>query len=233
MEKVQKNVASEASCIEMEQEFTANYRWQHWIRAISIVALIGTGFYIAEPFVTPISNGEPTNFMQALFRFWHIAFGFLMIAAVVFKSYLFVFARKHKNERVSILDAINPVIWAKQICYYMFMCKHPHVKGAYNPLQFVAYILFYVMMFILIITGLILYVHVYHNGLGAFMYEPMKQLEVMIGGLAWVRQLHHITMWGVIIFMAIHIYLAIFNAVWGKEGGMDAIFSGQKWHKKD
>jgi len=232
MEKVQSSAAHKAAPIEMEQEFTANYRWQHWIRAISIIGLIVTGFYIAVPFVTPIPNAEPTNFMQALFRFWHIIFGFLMTAAVVFKLYLTIFARKHKNERVSILDALNPVIWVKQIGYYMFISKHPSLKGAYNPLQFVAYLLFYAMIFILIVTGFILYVHVYHNGLGAFMYEPMRNLEVMLGGLAWVRQLHHITMWGVIIFMAIHIYLAIFNAIWGKEGGMDAIFSGMKWHKK-
>ncbi|SFZ97887.1 Quinone-reactive Ni/Fe hydrogenase, cytochrome b subunit [hydrothermal vent metagenome] len=231
MEQVQKNVAPQAT-IEIEQEFTAGYRWQHWIRALSIVVLIVTGFYLAEPFMAPISNGEPTNFMQALFRFWHIVFGFLMISAVIYKSYLFVFGRKHKNERVSFWDVLNPVIWGKQMCYYLFVCKHPHLKGAYNPLQFAAYALFYVMMLILIVTGLILYINVYHNGLGAFMYEPMRQLEAMLGGLAWVRQLHHIVMWGVMIFMAIHIYLAIFNSIWGKEGGMDAIFSGQKWHKK-
>jgi len=231
MKTVQNSVAPEGN-IEMEQEFGAGYRWQHWIRALSIVVLIVTGFYIAEPFITPIPNAEPTNFMQALFRSWHIIFGFVMIAAVIFKTYLFIFTRKSKNERVAILDLLNPVVWFKQIGYYLFISKHPHLKGAYNPLQFMAYILFYLMIFILIITGLILYVHVYHNGLGAFLYEPMRNLEVMLGGLAWVRQLHHITMWGVIIFLAIHIYLAIFNAIWGKEGGMDAIFSGMKWHRR-
>ena len=96
-----------------------------------------------------------------------------------------------------------------------------------------AYLGFYIMIFILIVTGFILYVHVYHNGLGAFMYEPMRILEAMMGGLAVVREVHHIVMWGVILFIVVHIYLAIFNAVFGKEGGMDAIFSGMKWHKKD
>jgi len=75
-------------------------------------------------------------------------------------------------------------------------------------------------------------VHVYHNGLGGFMYEPMRTLEAMIGGLAMVREIHHITMWGVILFIVGHIYMAIYNAVFGKEGAMDAIFSGMKWHKK-
>ena len=87
-------------------------------------------------------------------------------------------------------------------------------------------------MFILIITGLILYAHVYHNGFGGYIYDTMMSIEVMLGGLAWVRELHHIAMWGVILFVTVHVYMAIYNAVFGKDGSMDAIFSGMKWHKK-
>jgi Ni/Fe-hydrogenase 1 B-type cytochrome subunit len=39
-------------------------------------------------------------------------------------------------------------------------------------------------------------------------------------------------MWGVILFVTVHVYMAIYNAVFGKDGSMDAIFSGMKWHKK-
>ena len=232
METVHKEISAEDTCVEREMEFTPAYRWQHWIRALSIVVLTVTGFYIADPFVAPIPNSEPTNFMQALFRSWHEIFGFVLIAVVVFKSYLFVFAKRYRDEVGSIKDFINPKTWIKQIGYYLLVSKHPHLKGTYNPLQFIAYLGFYILMFILILTGLILYVHVYHEGLGALLYEPMRSLEVMLGGLAWVRELHHIAMWGVIIFVVVHVYMAIFNAVFGKEGSMDAIFSGMKWHKK-
>jgi Ni/Fe-hydrogenase 1 B-type cytochrome subunit len=37
--------------------------------------------------------------------------------------------------------------------------------------------------------------------------------------------------WGIIVF--VHIYIAVYNAVFGKNGGMDAIFSGAKWEKED
>ena len=223
---------TQESCIEKEEEFTSLYRWQHWLRALSIVILTITGFYIASPFVSPIPNSEPTNFMYGLFRSWHEIFGFVMIAVVLFKSYLFVFSKKYKNEIGSIQDFINPIVWAKQIGYYLLVSEHPHLKGTYNPLQFVAYIGFYILMAILIITGLILYVHVYHDGLGAMLYDIMRTFEVMLGGLAWVRELHHIAMWGVILFVSIHVYMAIYNAVFGKDGSMDAIFSGLKWHNK-
>ncbi|NOR57430.1 MAG: Ni/Fe-hydrogenase, b-type cytochrome subunit [Sulfurimonas sp.] len=218
--------------IEQEMEFSSVYRWQHWIRAVSIIVLTMTGFYIAVPFLTPAVNADPTNFMQALMRSWHIIFGFVLISVIILKSYLFIFGRKHNMERAAVKDILNPKVWIQQIGYYMLICKHPKLNGVYNPIQFMAYFGFYLMMFGLIITGLIMYVHVYHGGLGAYLYDAMKSIEVMMGGLANVRITHHILTWGVMLFVLGHIYMAIYNAVFGKEGGMDAIFSGMKWHKK-
>ena len=106
-----KTVQQEASGAEVvvgEKVFSATYRWQHWIRVISIVALIATGFYIAKPLMSPVPSAEPTNFMYGLFRSWHIIFGFLLTAAVLFKSYLFLFGKKHKAERVAALDIFSP-----------------------------------------------------------------------------------------------------------------------------
>ena len=220
------------SHIEVEKEFTSLYRWQHWIRVLSIVILTITGFYIAEPFVTPIPNSEPTNFMYGLFRSWHEIFGFVMIAVVIFKTYLFFGSKKYKGEMGSIKDFLDIRIRKQQIGYYLLTSKHPHLKGTYNPLQFIAYIGFYILMVILILTGLILYVHVYHDGLGGAIYGLMRSFEVMFGGLAVVRELHHIAMWGVILFVCVHVYMAIYNAVFGKDGSMDAIFSGLKWKKE-
>lgn len=216
-----------------EEEFGAAYRWQHWIRALSIVVLIVSGFYLAYPFLSPEVNAEPTGFLYALFRSWHEIFGFVLISAVIYKSFLFLFASKHANERRSLLDFLNPLKWIKQLGYYLLISKHPPLRGAYNPMQFFAYIMFYLMMLGLIVTGLILYVHVYHDGLGGLLYDPMRTIEVLLGGLPVVRSLHHILMWGVIIFIVVHVYMAIYNAIFGHEGAIDAIFSGRKWKRKE
>ena len=213
-------------------EYSAAYRWQHWLRAISIVILVATGFYLAVPAITPAATDEPTNFMYALFRSWHIIVGFVFISAILLKSYLFVFVKKHTNERLAIIDLFNPIVWVKQIGFYLLITKHPKLKGVYNPMQFLAYLSFYIMAFGLIITGLILFTHVYHDGLGGLLYEPMRSLEVMLGGLAFVRELHHMLMWGVILFVIVHIYIAVYNAVYIREGTIDAIISGVKWHKR-
>ena len=218
--------------IKKHYEFSFWLRVTHWIRAFTIVVLTITGFYLAFPFIAPALNGgEPVNFLNALFRAWHIIFGFLLICVTIGKLYLFIFDKQSKLERLSFWDFINPKIWIQQIGYYLLISKHPHGKGIYNPLQFIAYIGVYVSIFMICLTGMILYVHVYHEGLGGLLYDSMRAIEVMMGGLAWVRQLHHIFMWVFIIFLPVHIYLSIFNSVYGKSGAMDSIISGYRWLK--
>ncbi|MEO1923490.1 MAG: cytochrome b/b6 domain-containing protein, partial [Nautiliaceae bacterium] len=95
------------------------------------------------------------------------------------------------------------------------------------------YTMLYVFFYGIIFTGLALYAEVYHNGLGGALYPLAKAVESFFGGLAYVRLWHHIFMWAIIIVVFIHIYMAVYNAVFGKNGGMDAIFSGMKWEKED
>lgn len=217
----------------IEFEFSAGLRWTHWLRAIAIAVLTVTGFYLAYVFIAPEASDEPILFLNAKFRMWHQIAGFLLIAVTIYKTYLFLVDKQSMRERIAIVDFLSPKTWFAQIKYYLFMGEHPHLKGVYNPLQFVAYIGLYAMVFVVCITGLVLYVHVYHEGLGGALYDYMRPLEVMMGGLANVREIHHIAMWGILIFVPVHIYMAIFNSIMGKEGSIDSIISGYKFEKQD
>ncbi|QOY53982.1 Ni/Fe-hydrogenase, b-type cytochrome subunit [Candidatus Sulfurimonas marisnigri] len=219
--------------IERELEFTAFYRWHHWIRVVSIVALMITGFYLASPFLTPEISAEPTIFTNAVFRTWHEIFGFIMISMFIGKTYYFFFSVKDKVEINSFKDVMNLENWMNQIGYYLLLSKHPKLSGAYNVIQLLAYVAFYFAISGLIITGLVLYVHSYHEFIGGLLYDPMRNLEVMLGGLAAVRELHHVLMWGIILFIVGHVYMVVFNAVNGKEGTVDSIFSGYRWIRKN
>lgn len=215
----------------IEYEFSLGARWTHWIRALAIFVLTFTGFYLAYVFIAPEPSNKPVIFLNAKFRMWHEIFGFVLIAVTIFKTYLFVLDRQGARERVSFLDMLNPIVWFKQIKYYLFLGKHPELRGAYNPIQFVAYIGMYIMVFVVCISGMVLYVHVYHKGLGGFLHNTMRPFEVMMGGLANVREIHHIAMWGILLFVPVHIYMAIFNSIMSKEGAIDSMVSGYKFGK--
>lgn len=226
------SLKKEGQEIEMELEFTSFYRWHHWIRVLSIIILIATGFYISVPFIIPAVSAEPTNFLNAEFRGLHEIFGFVMISMFIGKTYYFFFAVKDRMEIKSFKDVMSLKNWLSQIGYYLLLTKHPKLSGAYNVIQLLAYLVFYIAISGLIITGLILYAHSFHDGIGGVLYESMRSLEVMFGGLAAVRELHHLLMWGVIFFIVGHVYMVVFNAVYGKEGTVDSIFSGYRWKRK-
>jgi Ni/Fe-hydrogenase 1 B-type cytochrome subunit len=227
------HLVKEIIMIKKHYEFSLWLRLTHWIRVLAIIILTFTGFYIAVPFIAPALNmDEPNNYLYALMRSWHIIFGFLLICATIGKFYLFIFDKESKAERVSFWDFISPKMWFKQIKYYLLVGSHVHLKGVYNPLQFMAYTGIFVALLVICITGLILHINVYHEGLGGILYETLKPLEVILGGLAVVREIHHICMWVFLIFLPIHIYLVIFNSVYGKSGDMDSIISGYKWKEE-
>lgn len=213
------------------KEFSGLTRIFHWIRAFAIFGLIFTGFYIAFPFLQSEPSSTPTNFLQAYVRSWHLFLGFALIGVSIFRVYLFIFDRKSKPERISFAACLSPKIWIDQIKVYLFLGKHPHIQGAYNPLQFVTYFVLALLVLFISLTGVVLYYNVYHNGLGAILQTYFKWFEVMCGGLSNVRLIHHLLTWGFIIFIPVHIYMVVWNSLRYPNGGADAMISGIRYKK--
>ncbi|MDE7172983.1 MAG: Ni/Fe-hydrogenase, b-type cytochrome subunit, partial [Helicobacter sp.] len=170
-------------------EFSPLTRILHWVRALSIFALILTGFYLGYPFLAP----EPGVQLYALARSWHIIIGFVLIGATLFRFYLFFFSRGCGEERKSLPDALNVSKWIAILKTYLLLGTHPKQNGAYNPLQLVTYTLLMILIVVMSVTGIVLYMHVYHDGLGSTFMSLFKSVEVMLGGLAQVRVIHHCT----------------------------------------
>ena len=212
------------------ETFSPLVRLFHWIRAFCIFFLIFSGFYIAYPFLTPEVSSTPTNFLYASFRSFHVIAGFLLISVSFFRLYLF-FTSKSKGERVSFRYLFDIKIWIGQIKNYLFLGAHPHIKGIYNPIQFFAYFSFAMLILIISLSGVILYYHTYHNGLGEVLAFMFKWLEVALGGLANVRVIHHIATWAIILFIPVHIYMVVWNAIKHPDGGADSIVGGYRYQE--
>ncbi len=146
--------------------FSAEIRWLHWLRALLIITMIGTGFYLAKPFLTPGPALEPINFQNALVRFWHVIFGFGLAFVVIMRIFLYYFdEHSSRYERASTRDTISPAAWGQQIKYYLMLGEVKH-RGAYGPLQHLTYIILMALLLLQILTGFILHASNYHDGLG-------------------------------------------------------------------
>ena len=224
-------MAEEEICITEYPDFvySSTNRILHWIRVFVITGLTITGFYIAKPFLA--SAGSSDKLLFAEWAFWHYLFGFILIAGGLLRIYLFFFGRDSSGELRSLKDVFSLRSWVTQLKSYFFVGEL-RKKGIYGPLQFMTYFAITGLVVISSLTGLVLYVHVYHQGIGGFLYEPMSVIEVWMGGLATVRLIHHITMWGFLIFIPIHVYLVIWSAIRFKHGALDVMFTGYDYHLK-
>lgn len=207
--------------------YTGVNRILHWIRASVVIGLVITGFYIADPFLSP---GESTDdLVYGRMVFWHIVLGFILLSAGLLRLFLFFFGKDSNRELRSLKDLFSLKSWIIQLKSYFFIGELKK-KGLYGPLQFISYFMIIVMVILVSVTGLILYVHVYHEGIGGLLYGPMRSLEALMGGLATVRFIHHAAMWGFLIFIPVHIYMVVWSAIRFKHGGMDVMFTGYDYH---
>ena len=209
--------------------YSSGNRILHWTRALVITGLIITGFYIADPFLAP--EGSTDKLVYAEWTQWHLILGFILIASGILRIYLFFFTKDSEGERRSLKDVLSVKSWITQLKSYFFIGEL-RKKGLYGPLQFITYSAIMILVILASVTGLILYVHMYHQGLGGWLYDSMRVVEVWMGGLANVRYIHHIVMWGYLIFIPIHIYLVIWSAIRFKHGAMDVMFTGYDYHLK-
>ena len=209
--------------------YSSSNRILHWIRALVITGLIITGFYIADPFLTP--EGSTDKLLYAEWTKWHLIMGFILLASGILRIYLFFFGKDSEGELRSLKDLFSVKSWITQLKSYFFIGELKK-KGLYGPLQFLTYTVIMLLLVVVSVTGLVLYVHVYHQGLGGWLYEPMRVIEAWMGGLATVRYVHHISVWGFMIFIPIHIYLVIWSAIRFKHAALDVMFTGYDYHLK-
>lgn len=208
-----------------KKEWSVAIRYNHWLMAASIFILIATGFYIAAPFT--VSGGETVGkFTTGNVRFWHILFGVILSFLFLWRLYLAFFSRFHADWK----DFFAWTNWknsVKQVRFYLLISKEPpEHTHLYGPLQSLAYAGILFMVLLIILTGLILMGAGYGAGLTALIYKLVKPLENGMGGLATVRWIHHILMWGFILFIAVHVYMAFWYDVIFREGTVSSMISG-------
>ncbi len=213
------------------KEWSAAIMINHWAMAISVIVLIVTGFYIATPFT--IYAGETVNkFFMGNMRYVHIISGILLMFIFIWRAYLAFFSKFHADWKDFFAWTDFECTW-DQIKFYLLIKKDPPKHcHLYGPMQSIAYSGLFIMIFLIVITGLILMGAGYHAGFTAFCYKILKPVENMLGGLAMVRFVHHILTWLFILFIIVHVYMAFWYDAVLKEGTVSSMISGLLFEKE-
>jgi Ni/Fe-hydrogenase b-type cytochrome subunit len=214
------------------------YRWvylwhwpiraMHWLAAGSIVVLIATGFYIGRPYF--MTGGEASeHFLMGRVRFAHFAAAAVLVGTAVVRVY-WLFA----GNRYERWPALFPVTrrslrgLLEMGRYYLLLpgARHPHYLG-HNPLQQLAYTALYATAALAVVTGFALYAQADPGGW--WWRLTAWWLPWFPGGLRGVRLVHHASTWVFLVFIPLHVYLALRADVLDREGTASSILSGGRW----
>ena len=195
----------------------------HWAFAISIVVLLLTGYYIHNPFALGPWEGVKTNFIMAKVRHIHFLAGFVFIAAVFVRLYLLIFGNRF--ERFWDFIPVTPTNIKRlfhTIKSYLYLGRHES-HGGHNPLAGTVYLCVILLSFLMALSGL-------------FMLYPENDTFAswgfsLFGNQQVARMFHYLLFWVYFIFMMVHLYLVIWNDIFGSEGIISSIFSGRKFLK--
>ena len=77
----------------------------------------------------------------------------------------------------------------------------------------------------MILTGLVLYGE--GEGMGSWQYDWFSSWIIpLLGQSQGVHTLHHLGMWGILVFIIIHIYAAVREDIMSRQSIISSMFSG-------
>ncbi|MDX2006343.1 MAG: cytochrome b/b6 domain-containing protein [Meiothermus sp.] len=120
--------------------------------------------------------------------------------------------------------------WRDQMAFYLLLRRdHPeYIYSNYGPLQHLSYIVLYLSLVAVTVTGLILTAPYQGLGLAGWTGQVLKPIEVALGGLSYVRIYHHWLMWLMIVFTPVHVYMVAWYSIRSRSMILETMVSGYK-----
>ena len=206
------------------------YVWQvpvrlvHWTNVLSIITLSVTGFYIGAPFMHAI---DTTQNIMGNIRFVHFTAAYVFLVSVLARitwSFMgnkysswrtwFPFSRPHWGEFLNALQ------------YYILIGGKKPTAVGHTALALITYFFLHILYGLMLLTGFAFY----------SMGRPESFVTVLMG--RWVlnfvspqdlRLYHHIIMYVILTFAAVHVYIAWWFDLVERNGTMSSMFSGNKF----
>jgi Ni/Fe-hydrogenase b-type cytochrome subunit len=218
-------------------EYKSVYLWHwpiramHWIAAACVVVLVVTGFYIGRPYF--YTSGSATDqFLMGRFRFAHFAAAAVLVATAILRAYWLFAGNKFERWRalfpVRKRDWVN--LWKVARAYLFIRIEEAPQYLGHNPLQQLSYTGIYALAALQVCTGFYLYSLADPGG---FFFTAFAWVGSLFGGAQVVRFVHHVATWLWLMFIPIHIYLAVRADVLHKESTVSTIVSGNRIVRAD
>jgi Ni/Fe-hydrogenase 1 B-type cytochrome subunit len=210
-------------------------RFYHWLNALVLLALIVTGFYIADPLALMSKQEATTKYTMGWFRYIHFAAAYLFFFNFIFRLYWGFVGNKYANWKQFIPTSKRffKEMWTVIKIDILMIRKNgkqqEHLSVGHNALAGFIYFLTFIAFLVQCLTGFGLYA-----SMANWWFPQMfAWVPALLGGDILTRQLHHAAMWFFIIFVVIHVYLVFYHDYIEGRGEISSMGGGWKFIEEE
>ena len=199
-------------------------RLTHWLNVLAIVVLSFTGFYIGNPFIY-VAPGEAS--LMAVMRFFHFVSAYAFALSFLLRIYWGFVGNPYARwgQFFPVKGQRRKDIWGNVLFYMLLRRSAPPAVG-HSSTAVLSYLVLFFFFVVEIVTGFALYSESHPAGV---LWMLLGGFSLRVFSASTLRFLHHATMWLILAFVVVHIYIAWLNDIAEKGVGvMSSIFGGYK-----
>jgi len=211
--------------------YEAPVRVWHWVNALALVVLAVTGYLIGSPL--PTVGGEASaHYLMGYVRFAHFAAGYLLAVGLAGRIW-WAFVGNHHARELFWLPLFQKAYWREiigMLKWYAFISPRPGRYVGHNPLARFAMVFGFVTTSVfMVVTGFAMY----GEGAGADSWQSrlFGWVIPLMGQSQDVHTWHHLAMWGLVVFVIVHVYAAIREDIMGRSSIVSTMISGHRTFK--
>jgi len=213
--------------------YEAPVRLWHWVNALAITVLAVTGYLIGQPL--PSVQGEAIeHYVMGNIRFAHFAAGYVLAVGLLGRIYWAAVGNHHARELFT-LPILRAAYWREvgaMMAWYAFLRPRPNQYVGHNPMARLAMFFGYLLLgLFMIATGFALYGEGAQDGSWAHALFTSWVIPLFGGNSLSVHNWHRLGMWGMVIFVMLHVYAAIREDIMGRQSIVSTMISGYRTFK--
>lgn len=206
-------------------------RIYHWVNALSIVILCITGYIIGNPPAFMRGTEASMNYWFGTVRFVHFVCAFVFFFNFIFRLYWgfagnefarwYNFIPLKRCQWKEILDVIRVDV--------LQLTNKKIDSIGHNSLASLVYFVTFLFFLLQCMTGFGMYAAMSKS----FLPKMFAWVVPLLGGDIHARQVHHVLMWGFILFAIVHVYLVFYHDYIERRGVTSSMIGGWKFIEED
>jgi len=206
-------------------------RIYHWVNALCILSLAVTGYLIGSPLAIVNNTEASFNYWFGTVRFIHFVSAFVFFFNFLFRIY-WGFSGNEFSRWYNFIP-LKRCQWKEimnVIKVDVLQTTHKEIDSiGHNSLASLVYFITFLIFLLQALTGFGMYAAMSNS----FFPKLFAWVVPLLGGDMHVRQLHHILMWGFILFAMVHIYLVFYHDYIERRGVTSSMIGGWKFIEED